>query len=153
VQVSDIGSLGAASRFSLYALVGLIAFLTLLVAWAQIGCLRGRPFQNPDGTIDDWREQKIFYGMAWADLLVACPLAVMGAVLIFRSLPVGALALTGVSVWMLWANVMTTVTSLRFERPRITVQWLLVFPFGALVGLAYLCWVGIHFGAVFGQPG
>jgi hypothetical protein len=58
--------------------------------------------------------------------------------------------LTGVGVWMAWANVMTTVTSLRFEKPRITAEWLLVFPFGGLVGLAYVIWILIHFDNVYG---
>ena len=37
---------------------------------------------------------------------------------------------------------------LRFEKPRVTFAWLLVFPFGALLGLAYLAWTVIHFEAV-----
>jgi hypothetical protein len=45
---------------------------------------------------------------------------------------------------------MTTVTSLRFEKPRITAESLLVFPFGTLVGAFYLIWILIHFGIVCG---
>jgi hypothetical protein len=128
----------------------LIAFLTLAVAWAQVGCLRGRFFKNPDGSSDDWREQKIFYGMAWADLVVACPLSLAALGLTLTVPKLGLLLLTGVSVWMIWANVMTTVTSLRFEKPRITLPWLVVFPFGLIVGLAYFVWILIHFEAVYG---
>ena len=137
------------SRILLYVLLSMIAFLTLAVAWAQVGCIRGRPFQNPDGSADDWREQKIFYGIAWADLTVACPLSLAGLGLTFAVPKFGLLLLTGVSVWLVWANVMTTVTSLRFEKPRITLPWLVVFPFGALVGLAYFVWVLIHFQAMY----
>jgi hypothetical protein len=137
------------SRVLLYVLLSLIAFLTLAVAWAQVGCIRGRPFKNPDGTADDWREQKIFYGIAWADLTVACPLSVVGLALTFLAPKLGLLMLAGVSVWLVWASVMTTVTSLRFEKPQITLPWLVVFPFGAIVGLAYLVWILIHFEAVY----
>jgi hypothetical protein len=143
-------ALPASSRITLYVILALIGFLTLIVGWAQAGCIRGRPFQNPDGTADDWREQKIFYGMAWADLVVACPLSLIGLAMVFTAPRLGFFLLGGVSVWFLWANVMTTVTSLRFEKPRITLQWLVVFPFGFFVGLAYLAWILIHFETVFG---
>ena len=138
------------SKVSLYVLLALMGCLTLIVAWAQVGCLRGQPFQNPDGTTDDWREQKIFYGIAWADLVVACPLSALGLAMVFTVPRIGLFALGGVSVWFVWTNVMTTVTSLRFEKPRITLQWLIVFPFGSGVGVAFLVWVLLHFGVVYG---
>ena len=138
------------SRLFLYLLLTLIGTLTFIVARAQVGCIRGRPFKNPDGTSDDWREQKLFYGIAWADLLVACPLSVVGLVMVFTAPKLGFFLLGGVNVWFVWANVMTTVTSLRFEKPRITLPWLVVFPFGGLVGLAYLLWILLHFGVVYG---
>jgi hypothetical protein len=144
----DVLSVG--SKLSLYVLLTLFGVLTLIVAWAQVGCLRGRPFQNPDGTSDDWREQKIFYGIACADLLVACPLSLVGLTAVFTAPRLGLFLLGGVSVWFVWTNVMTTVTSLRFERPRITLQWLVVFPFGSLVGVAYLVWILFHFGVLYG---
>ena len=148
--MNSITSLSTTSQFILYGLIAVIAFLTIIVGWAQIGCLQGRSFKNPDGTTDDWREQKLFYGIAWADLVVACPLSVVGLVTVFTPPRTGLLLLAGVSVWLVWANVMTTVTSLRFEKPRITLQWLLVFPFGSFVGLAYLLWMLIHFEALYG---
>ena len=55
-----------------------------------------------------------------------------------------------VSFWFLWANVMTSVTSLRFEKPRVTLQWVVVFPLGAVIGLAYIAWTLAHFGTLFG---
>jgi hypothetical protein len=142
--------LPTSSRIILYLILLLIAFFTAAVTWAQLGCIRGRFFQNPDGTVDDWREQKIFYGMAWADLIVACPLSVVGLVLTFTQPRLGLLIIAGVSVWFVWANVMTTVTSLRFEKPRITLQWLFVFPLGILVGLGYWIWILVHFHLVYG---
>ncbi|KPJ87545.1 MAG: hypothetical protein AMS18_14490 [Gemmatimonas sp. SG8_17] len=148
--MNTLTNLSAISLVLLYGLIAMIAVLTIIVGWAQIGCLRGHPFKNPDGTIDDCREQKLFYGIAWADLVVACPLSLVGLVAVFTAPRIGLLLLTGVSVWLVWANVMTTVTSLRFEKPRITLQWLLVFPFGSFVGLAYLIWMLFHFEAVYG---
>ena len=148
--MNGLETLSGMSRASLYTVVALMGLLTLIVAWAQVGCLRDRPFKNPDGTADDWREQKVFYGIAWADLTVACPLSVAGIIALFFDPGLGLLLLTGVGVWMLWSNVMTTVTSLRFEKPRISAAWLLVFPFGGVVGLAYLIWILVHFDWVYG---
>ena len=148
--MNGLEALPVFSRLSLYVLLTLIGVLTLIVVWAQVGCIRGRPFKNPDGTSDDWREQKVFYGIAWADLLVACPLSLAGLIAVFTTPQLGLFLVGGVSVWFVWANVMTTVTSLRFERPRITLQWLVVFPFGILVGVAYLVWILVHFGALYG---
>lgn len=139
-----------ASRIILYGLLTVIAVFTFLVLWAQVGCIRGKPFENPDGTKDDWREQKIFYGIAWADILVACPTSFAALVLIFAAPRWGFYLMGLVSFWFLWANVMTTVTSLRFEKPRITFQWIVVFPLGAVVGLAFILWTLVHFDAVFG---
>ena len=146
--MSDMEALSGYSRAVLYALVTVMGLLTMIVAWAQVGCIRGRPFKNPDGTADDWREQKVFYGIAWADLTVACPLSFAGIAMLLINPAAGLL--TGVGVWMVWSNVMTTVTSLRFEKPRITAAWLLVFPFGTLVGLSYLIWILVHFDALYG---
>jgi hypothetical protein len=46
---------------------------------------------------------------------------------------------------------MTTATSLRFEKPKFTLNWIIAFPFGTLVGLAYLAWVVIHFDFIFAR--
>ncbi|MDH3455477.1 MAG: hypothetical protein OER90_01430 [Gemmatimonadota bacterium] len=145
-----LDGLPAGSRIVLYIIMVAIAVFTLLVLWAQIGILRGRPFENPDGTKDDWREQKIFYGVAWADIAVACPLSLAALIMIFAATRWGFYAMGLVSFWFLWTNVMTTVTSLRFEKPRITLQWIVVFPFGALIGLAYIIWTIAHFDTIFG---
>jgi len=44
---------------------------------------------------------------------------------------------------------MTTVTSVRFEKPKITLNWLVTFPFGSVVGLAYIVWTLIHFDIIY----
>jgi hypothetical protein len=138
------------SRWSLYFLLGAFGFITSVVLMAQIGCLRGKPFENPDGTKDDWREQKLFYGIAWADLLVACPLSFAGIALVFLAPRWGFFLMGMVSFWFVWANLVLTITSLRFESPKITPQWILVFPTGTVLGLALLAWIGVHFTVVYG---
>jgi len=148
--MSILAELSLSSRIILFTLLVLIALITCIVYWAQIGCVRGKPFENPDGTKDDWREQKVFYGIAWADILLACPMSISALVLIFLAPQWGFFLMGMVSFWFLWANVMTTITSLRFEKPEITFQWFVVFPFGAVVGLSFLAWMVAHFDLVFG---
>lgn len=148
--MNSLADLPPTSRILLYVLMLLITLLTFALAWAQIGLLRGRPFQNPDGTTDDWREQKLFYGIAMADLTVAVPATGAGLVLTFLAPKIGLLVLGAISFWMVWINLTTTITSLRFESPRLTLAWLVVFPFGILVGLAYLVWLAVHFRFFYG---
>jgi len=112
--MSVLSGLSLLSQLSLYALLALIGLITAVVLRAQIGCIRGRPFSNPDGTKDDWREQKLFYGIAWADVVVACPASLVGLVLTFTAPRQGLFILAMVSFWLLWASVMTTITSVRF---------------------------------------
>ena len=132
------------SQLSLYVLLTLIGVLTLIVWGWQIMVLRGKAMPNPDGTVDDWHEQKIFYGIAIADIFIACPASAAAIVLMFVNPRWGYYLLVWISCWFVWANVMTTVTSLRFEKPKFTLMWFIVFPFGALVGLAIMVWTVLH---------
>ncbi len=137
------------SRISLYLLLVLIGVLVFIIWWAQIGVLNGKPFRNPDGSVDDWHKQKIFYGISLADVFVACPAAFAGIILLFPAPKWGLYTLAIVSFWLVWANTMTTATSLRFEKPKITLMWFLVFPFGAIVGLLYIIWTFVHFNIIY----
>ena len=137
------------SQITLYVLLALIGLLSLIVWGWQIQVLRGEEMNNPDGSADSWHEQKIFYGIAVADIFLACPLSIIGIVLVFVSSQWGFYLLAWVSFWFVWANIMTTATSLRFEKPKITLTWLIVFPFGALVGLAYFIWTLFHFDTIY----
>lgn len=138
-----------ASSLVLYILLGVMGIITLVVWGWQVMILRGKAMKNPDGSFDSWHEQKLSYGIAFADTFLACPANLIGIVLIFMNPRWGFLILAIMSSWWIWANTMTTATSLRFEKPKITLNWLIVFPFGALLGLAYLVWFIIHFDAVF----
>jgi len=137
------------SRILLYIIVVIFGILCILIAGWQIMVVRGKSMNNPDGTVDDWHEQKLFYGIAVADIIIAVPVALIGITLIFIGLRMGYY-LTGLaSFWLLWTNIMTTVTSLRFEKPKISINWFIVFPFGAIIGLAYIVWTLVHFETIF----
>lgn len=137
------------SQISLYVLLALMGLLALIVWGWQIMVLRGNAMDNPDGSTDDWHEQKIFYGIAFADVFLACPVSIAGIILVFASPRWGYYLLALVSFWFVWANIMTTATSLRFEKPKFTLMWFIVFPFGTLVGLAYIVWSIVHFDTIY----
>lgn len=137
------------SQISLYILLTLIVGLTLIIWGWQVMVLRGRAMTNPDGTADNWHEQKLFYGIAIADIFVACPASIAAVVLIFVNPRWGYYLLIWISCWFVWANIMTTATSLRFAKPKFTLMWFIVFPFGALVGLATMVWTVLHANIIF----
>ena len=87
------------SQISLYVLLAVMGVLALIVWGAQILILRGRAFPNPDGSVDDWHEQKTHYGIAFADVFVACPASIAGIVLVFLSPRWGYYLLALVSFW------------------------------------------------------
>ena len=136
------------SQLSLYVIVGLFGLFFLLLWWWQFMVLKGKAFKNPDGSVDDWHQQPIIYGIAFADVTVSCPVGIVGVVLTLLHQPLVFLILAPVAFWWFWANVMTTVTSLRFYKPKATVSWILGYPFAIILGLAYLIWIGIHFDAI-----
>jgi len=137
------------SKIVLYIIIISFGLLAVIVFGWQTMVLRGKSMKNADGTVDDWHEQKLFYGIALADVALAVPVTLIGIVLIFIGWRIGYY-LTGLaSFWFLWTNIMTTATSLRFEKPRISLNWFIVFPFGAMVGLAYIIWTLIHFNVIF----
>jgi hypothetical protein len=137
------------SKIILYIIIGLFALICILVFRWQIMVLRGKFMKNPDGSVDDWHEQKLFYGIAIADVFLATPVTIAGIIMVFVSPRWGYYILAIVSFWFVWANVMMAATSLRFEKPKISFSWFMVFPFGALVGLAYIVWTLIHFDTIY----
>ena len=141
--------LSITSQISLYVLLVLLGIYVLLVGGWQIKVLRGEAMKNPDGSKDDWHEQKTHYGIAVADLLLACPAGIVGIILVFIAPRWGHYLLALVSFWFVWANIMTTATSLRFENPKIDLSWLITFPTGTLVGLAYILWTIAHFDIIY----
>ena len=144
-----MSTLSLVSQISLYVLMVLIGVYALLVGGFQVMVLKGKAMKNPDGSSDDWHEQKTHYGIAFADILLACPLSITGIILVFFAPRWGYYLLALVSFWFVWANTMTTATSLRFEQPNINLNWLIVFPSGILVGLAYIVWTVIHFDIIY----
>jgi hypothetical protein len=137
------------SHVSLYLLLAFIGLFAVLIWGWQVRVLKGKPMKNPDGSSDDWHEQKTHYGIAFADVFLSCPLSIAGIVLVFLRPQWGYYLLALVSFWSVWSNMMTTATSLRFENPTINLQWFITFPFGALVGLAYIVWTMVHFDTIY----
>jgi len=137
------------SNITLYILLGLMGFISLIVFQWQLQVIRGKTMKNPDGSVDSYKEQKIFYGIAIADLLLSIPVTLVGIIMIFIAPTWGHFLLILVSFWFVWANLMTTATSLKFEKPKITLSWIITFPFGSLVGLAYIIWVILQFETIF----
>ena len=137
------------SQLSLYMLLGIMGLICLIIWGWQIKVLKGNAMKNPDGTSDSWHGQKTHYGIAFADIFFACPVNIAGIILVFVCPRWGYSLLALVSFWWIWANIMTTSTSLRFEKPKITFSWIIAFPFGILVGLAYIVWTIVHFEFIF----
>ena len=104
--------------------------------------------QNPDGTADDYHEQNTLYGIAFADVFLACPASFVAIALVFFSPRWGFFLLGMVAFWYVWANIMGTVTSLKFGNPTLTLSWLIVYPTGIFVGLATILWIVIHFDTI-----
>ena len=138
------------SRGTLYFLLTMYGVYSLLLWFMQWKVLRGEGFNNPDGSRDDWHEQKMFYGIAIADIFVACPSNIAGIILVFLYPRWGYYLLALASFWWVWANVMTTATSLRFYKPgQHLMTWLVGYPFGIFLGLAYITWTIIHFDIIY----
>ena len=140
-----MSNLSLLSQITLYVLLEFIGVFSLLILWFQINVLRGKRMPNPDGSADDWHEQKIFYGIAVADILFACPLGIATVLLVLAGSPWGLFLLPAHGFYFLWANTMTTATSLRFHKLEFTPMWFIVFPLGILVGAATLVWSAAHF--------
>jgi len=144
-----IETLPLASQISLYILLALMGLFSLLIFGWQIMILRGKAMQNPDGTTDDYREQKSLYGIAFADVFLACPASFVAIALVFISPRWGFYLLAMVAFWYVWANIMTTATSLKFENPKLTLSWLIVYPTEIFIGLATILWIIIHFDTIY----
>ncbi len=137
------------SQMTLYMLLLLIGFFALLIWVWQYRVLGGKSLKNPDRSSDDWHGQKTHYGLAFADVFLACPATIIGIILIFIIPRWGYYILALTSFWLIWASLMTTSTSLRFENPKISLTWFVTFPLGAIVGFAYILWTFINFEVIF----
>ena len=140
-----------AARILLYLLVALMALYAVILMWWQLMVLKGKAMPNPDGSLDSYHEQKSHYGIALADLFISGPTILIGAGLILVGSRWGYYIMALACYWFFWANIMTTATSLRFEKPRITFMWFITFPFGSLLGVAYIVWTFVYFDAIYCQ--
>ena len=146
-----MNELSLLSQISLYVLMFLMGVIALLIFIWQVNVLKGKAMKNPDGSLDSWHEQKILYGIAVADLILACPATIAGILLVFIWPQWGYYLLTLVSFWVVWANIMTPAASLRFEKPKISLNWFITFPFGIFLGIAYIIWTIVHSNIIYVQ--
>jgi hypothetical protein len=135
---------------SLYLMLSLMGLLSIIVLGWQVLVLRGWRMKNPDGSADSYGEQKTHFGIAVADVCVSVPVTIIGIGMVLAQNRWGFFLLALASFWLIWANVMTTATSLRFQRPTIDLVWFLTFPFGALLGVGYLIWFMLCFDIALG---
>jgi len=142
-------SLPLLSRVILYGVFSIMGLFVVLVFCWQIGILRGRELKNPDGSVDSWKQQDTHYGIAIADILIACPVNAIGIALALAGSRWGFYMVALVSFWWVWANVMTTATSLRFHKPRLTPMWFIVFPLGVVIGVTYIAWTIVYFDVIY----
>ncbi|MBU0520285.1 hypothetical protein KKA00_09470 [bacterium] len=131
-----------------YAVISAMGIICMFLWYWQWNVLRGKAMPNPDGTFDDWHDQKLYYGFAVADIFIAIPFTLAGIILIFAGIKAGYNMTAMSSFWFLWINSVTTITSLRFAKPKITLEWFVVFPLGAVLGLIYLVWTCIYLRSV-----
>ncbi len=143
MEVSLIG------KIILYIDISIMGILSLIIFGFQWQVFRGKAMKNPDDSNDDWHEQKLFYGMALSDLTIAIPISLLGIILIFLDIKLGYYITGMAAFWFVWVNSVFTITSLRFEKPKITPMWLFVYPFGIIVGLVYLIWSYVYFELIF----
>ena len=133
----------------LFLILACMCIIIIVVLWWQIQVLKGKSMKNPDGTCDDWHEQKMFYGIAIADIFVAIPFTIAGIIMTLLNIQLGFYILALPSFWFIWANIMTTATSLRFEKPKINIAWFIVYPFGIIVGISYFIWSIVYFNYIY----
>ena len=141
--------LSLSAKLIFYIIIAVKGFFLLLLWWGQTQTLRGKFFKNPDGSSDDWQKEHIMYGIAVADIVLACPVGIVGIVLALCGSHWGFFILAAIAFYFVWANTMTTVTSIKFYDAKFTLAWFFVFPFGILIGLAYIVWIVIHFKTIF----
>jgi len=145
-----IQKLPIVSQAILYILLALMFLHSVIIFVWQVQVIRGRAMKNADGSFDSWHEQKNYYGIALADVLLSCPINILGILLVFISPRWEFYLISLVSFWWLWANTMTTANSLKFEKPKMTFYWVISFPFGIFIGLSYIVFTFVHFDVIFG---
>jgi len=114
------------AKIILYADISIFGILILLLTYWQIQVFRGKSMNNPDGSVDSWHDQKLCYGISLADLTIAVPFTLCGIILVFCNNILGYIITGMTSFWFVWINAATSLTSLKFEKPRLTFSWFLV---------------------------
>ena len=132
----------------LYILLGFSGLYFIILWFWQIKVFRGKRMNNVDGSFDDWHEHNMDYGFSFADIVIGCPVGLLGVVFTFLHYQVGFYIMAMVSFWFIWVNLATTVTSLKFCSPKISFSWFMTFPFGSLMSLAYIVWTIYYYDVI-----
>lgn len=148
-----IEPIGPVSRWILQVILIVMACYILAIEVWQFQVFRGKHLINPDGSADDWHEQKLHYGIALADLFLIFPVTVLAICLYFcQQVALAHYFFSLIASWLVYCNIFTTVTSLKFQSPvNMDWDWFISFPFGVVLGSIYLAWVLTHFEAIFGH--
>ncbi|MBT3224302.1 MAG: hypothetical protein HN348_34985 [Proteobacteria bacterium] len=51
--------------------------------------------------------------------------------------------------WFVWVNIATTVSIIKFHKPKANFEWLFSYPGLVALGLAFLVWEFVHWNTIF----
>ncbi len=133
-------------KSELGAYIGLLIVILLFAAYIivlgywQVMVVLGNPMANPDGTVDTIAEPLTF-GFVLADLAVAIPIGILGIIGMLLQKKWGLILSAMFSFFLFYMNVAGTAASLwGGGTDVITLEWLLIYPSGCVVGLAFWIW-------------
>ena len=129
-----------AAYIGLFVVFLLFAVHIIALGYWQIMVLLGNPMANPDGTVDTIAEPLTF-GFALADLAIAIPVAILGIVGMLLHKKWGLILSAMFTLFLFYMNFAGTAASLwgsGFDV--ITLEWLLLYPAGCVVAIAFWIW-------------
>ena len=137
------------SMIILYVLLVLFGLYLFVLLYWQIMVFKGKRMKNIDGSYDDWKENNTDYGFSFADIVISCPIGLVGVVLSFFHFQIGFYIMAMISFWFLWVNIGTTAISLKFKNPKLNAGWFFSFPFGSIMGLGFIVWSIVYYEVIF----
>ena len=129
-----------AAYIGLFVVFLLFAVYIVALGYWQIMVLLGNPMANPDGTVDSLADP-LFFGFAVADLAVMIPAAILGIVGMLMQKKWGLFLSAMFSFLIFYMSFAVTASSLWSNGFNvITLEWLLLFPSGCVVAVAFWIW-------------
>jgi hypothetical protein len=140
------------ARIILYVIIVPFALISAALWFYQLMIFRGKSYKNPDGSMDGWEHQRLCYGTALGDIIYSIPLTLTASVFIFTGWRIGYYLMGLAASWCVYINIVTTSTSIRFEKPKESLLlWFFTYPFCAFLGAAYIAWSLYYFPVLFGS--